>query len=113
MSAASDAQTDFTAGLDAKIQPNTPWRIVSVTPLAGYRLKVRFVDGLEGEVHLDKLLTSSNAGVFAPLRDERLFAKVDLRWGAVTWPGGLDLAPDAMYDDVRSRGVCIVLPHSD
>ena len=24
--------------------------------------------------------------------------------GAVTWPGELDLAPDAMYDEIKARG---------
>jgi hypothetical protein len=81
--------------------------------MAGYKLKVRFIDGVEGEVHMEGLLTSPSVGVFAPLRDERIFAKVYLRWGAVTWPGELDLAPDAMHDDIKSRGVCIVGPFED
>lgn len=59
---------------------------------------------------MEGLLTSSGAGVFAPLRDEQVFAKVPLRWGAVTWPGELDLAPDAMRDDIKSQGVYIVRP---
>lgn len=81
--------------------------------MSDYRLKVRFIDGLEGEVHLRPLLTSREVGVFAPLRDRELFEKVHLHWGAVTWPGELDLAPDAMYDDIRAMGVCVVGPFED
>ena len=110
MPAAPNASADFAAALESKIQPTVPWRIISATPFAGYKLKVRFIDGLEGEVHMQELLTSSEAGVFAPLRDQRLFEQVHLRWGAVTWPGELDLAPDSMYDDIKSNGVCLVRP---
>jgi hypothetical protein len=81
--------------------------------MSGYRLKVRFIDGLEGEVHMRQLLTSPKAGVFAPLRNEGLFEKVHLRWGAVTWPGELDLAPDAMYDEIKATGVSVIGPCED
>lgn len=110
MPAASNAQADSAAAVDAEVRPALPWRVASVTPMSGYRLKVRFMDGLEGEVHMEKLLTSPKAGVFASLRDKNLFDKVFAHWGAVTWPGELDLAPDAMYDDIKSDGVCIVAP---
>jgi hypothetical protein len=29
-------------------------------------------------------------------------------FGAVTWPNGVDLAPDAMHDDIERNGVCIL-----
>ena len=70
----------------------------------GYRLRVRFNDGVEGEVDMSRLIHGPHAGVFAALRDEALFRKVHLAFGAVTWPGGLDLAPDAMYRAIRERG---------
>jgi Protein of unknown function (DUF2442) len=43
--------------------------------------------------------------VFEPLRDPAEFAKVGIVMGAVQWPGGVDLAPDAMYDAIRERGI--------
>lgn len=43
--------------------------------------------------------------VFEPLREPAGFAKVGIVMGAVAWPGGADLAPDAMYDAIRERGV--------
>lgn len=48
-------------------------------------------------------LFAPNPGVFEQLRDEKRFAEVYVRDGAVTWPGELDLAPDAMYDRIRGR----------
>jgi hypothetical protein len=48
---------------------------------------------------------SSKAGLFAALSDPTLFAQVTLDMGAVTWPGELDLAPDAMYSAIKEHGV--------
>ena len=36
--------------------------------------------------------------VFEPLRDPAEFAKARIEMGAVQWPNGADLAPDAMYE---------------
>jgi hypothetical protein len=65
---------------------------------------VCFVDGTEGDVDVSGLVFAEYAGVFEPLRDPALFAQVYIRRGAVTWPGDLDLAPDAMYDEIRAHG---------
>jgi len=65
---------------------------------------VRFNDGTEGDVDMADLVHSSRAGVFAALRDEILFRQVRLEYGAVTWPGDLDLAPDAMYGAIKIYG---------
>jgi hypothetical protein len=48
---------------------------------------------------------SPNAGVFAPLADPSLFAQVRLDYGAVSWPGDLDFAPDAMYAAIQEHAV--------
>lgn len=65
-----------------------------------------FVDGTSGEVDLRDLLERPEvpSGVFAPLRDPAVFAKAGVVLGAVEWPGGPDLAPDAMYDAIREHG---------
>lgn len=72
------------------------------------RLLVRFVDGLSGIVDLSALITSPNAGVFASLRNQDLFEQVNVELGVVVWPGGLDLAPDAMHAAIRQNGVWTV-----
>ena len=45
---------------------------------------------------------------FEPLTDESLFRQVRVDLGAVTWPTGADLAPDAMYDAIRASGEWIL-----
>ena len=81
-----------------------PWRVRQVRALPGYRLLVTFVDGLSGAVDMSALIASAEAGVFARLRNPELFAAVRLEHGAVTWPGELDLAPDAMHAAIRKHG---------
>ena len=90
------------------VTPAAPWRVTEVQALAGYRLKVRFRDETQGTVDLSHLVTGSRAGVFAVLRDPNLFAQARIECGAVTWPGGLDLAPDAMHEAIRARGEWVV-----
>jgi hypothetical protein len=48
--------------------------------------------------------------VFEHIRNPRLFREVRVELGAVTWPSGADLAPDAMYDAIRAHGFWDVTP---
>lgn len=82
----------------------TPWTVVGVRVLDGFRLWVRFVDGTEGEADVSRLILGRDPGVFKVLCDPAMFARVGIDRGAVSWPGGLDLAPDAMYDQIRAGG---------
>jgi hypothetical protein len=99
----ANTKEDFAVEIAPAIVPKAPWRIAFVCPMPGFRLLVRFNDGIEGTVAMSALIHSPGAGVFAALRDEKVFSEVGLHYGAVTWPGELDLAPDAMYEAI-SRG---------
>lgn len=83
---------------------NQPDDVVEVTALDEFRLRVRFNDGTEGQVEMDALIHSPHAGVFAQLADPARFAEAYVQYGAVTWPGELDLAPDAMYVEIKKNG---------
>lgn len=104
MSVAPDAQEDRSASIDDRPTPISAWRVRSVQALPEYRLDVRFADGTAGRVHMREMVMSPAAGVFAPLKDPAVFAQAYVSLGAVTWPGELDLAPDAMYDAIRAQG---------
>jgi hypothetical protein len=92
------------AGLTPPVQPVAPWRITHVEVLPGFRLHVGFNDGTEGDLELAGFLNSGSAGVFAALRDANLFAQARIECGAVTWPGDLALAPDAMHRAIKEHG---------
>ena len=83
---------------------NHPDDVAEVTALPGFRLHVRFNDGVEGDVDMDSFIHSSTAGVFAQLADPDRFAQAYSEYGAVTWPDELDLAPDAMYIKLKKTG---------
>ena len=79
-----------------------PWWVTRLTVLEDFRLAVVFGDGTEGEANLRALIFGVDAGVFAQLRNPAIFAQAFVEDGVVTWPNGLDIAPDAMYDVIRS-----------
>jgi len=89
------------------IVPSAPWHIKSAAIVGPWRLRVTFNDGLQGDVDLEAFIHSPDAGVFEALRNPYAFGQAYLQWGALTWPGELDLAPDAMYDAIREAGVYI------
>ncbi len=105
----SDAASEdrSTPMISATIRPiicNQPDDAAEVTALDGFRLHVRFHDGVGGHVDMSALIHSPGAGVFAQLADPALFSQAYIQYGAVTWPGELDLAPDAMYFELKQHG---------
>jgi hypothetical protein len=79
--------------------------IVSVEPAENYRLRLRFDDGVEGEIDVASMLPFK--GVFAPLRDPNVFdaVKVDPVLGTIVWPNGADLDPDVLYAVVTGKPI--------
>ena len=71
------------------------FQIVEVRVLPGYRLWIRYRDGVEGEVDLSDL---AGRGVFAAWNERRFFEDVRIDdSGALAWGNHLDLCPDALY----------------
>ena len=75
--------------------------VVKVQPLAHLKLRVQFQDGLSGTVRIEPLHLH---GVFEPLKDPSVFFQAHCEQGFVSWPGEIDLAPDAMYEAIRASG---------
>jgi Protein of unknown function (DUF2442) len=89
-----------------RIHPVAHWRVASVEVLPDARLRVRFVDATTGDVEMQGFLQRADVvgTVFEPLRDPAFLAQAAVVSGAVQWPNGADLAPDAMYDAIRAHG---------
>jgi hypothetical protein len=64
-------------------------------------VQLTFADGLTGEVDV---LDRMRGPVFADARTPDGFARVtvDTETGTIVWPGGADLAPDTLYERVRT-----------
>lgn len=104
MSRQAVTQSDQTTG----VVPAAPWRLRELSVLPQWRLAVTFNDGSTGIVDVSGLVQGPDAGVFEALRDPAFFASAYLDRGAVTWPNGADLAPDAMHKAIRRTGVWCV-----
>jgi Protein of unknown function (DUF2442) len=106
----ANAQSDRTPEVEPAIRHTVPWRLTSASPLPDARLRVAFVDGTVGEVHLKHFLSSPaiDGTIFDVLRDPTIFAQARVVLGTVQWPNGADLAPDAMYDAIREHGVWVL-----
>lgn len=81
------------------------WDVIDVKAIAPLALQVRFADGTVGKV---KFESSHLTGVFEVLKNQNIFDRVRIDHGAVAWPGDLDLAPDAMYAQIKSQGEWIL-----
>jgi hypothetical protein len=66
-----------------------------------YRIRFRFVDGVEGEIDLEPLLGTDVRGA----EDKALFAQFQLypERSTIFWPNDADLAPEFLYEKVRQR----------
>ena len=51
----ADAEEDRTPEIVPPISPRAPWRVAEVNAQPGFRLRVRFNDGTEGEVNMAAL----------------------------------------------------------
>ena len=82
--------------------------VVEVRPLGGYRVHLRFEDGVEGDLDLGQVIEFK--GIFAPLRDEKEFAKVGVHGelGTIVWPNGADLDPDVLYSRITHTQIDLV-----
>lgn len=77
------------------------WDVIDVKTIAPLGLQVQFKDGTTGKVQFE---TSHLTGVFEALKNPTVFEQVYIDHGAVAWPGEIDLAPDAMYVNIKSQG---------
>ncbi len=70
-------------------------RIISAEYLEDYKIKVKFNDGLEKSIDLEKELYGE---IFAPLKDIDYFKNFSLNRFTIEWPNGADFSPEFLYD---------------
>ena len=83
-------------------------KITEAKAIGAYRLQVGFDDGVCGLVDLSDF---AGVGVFEAWLKPGLFEQVAVtNDGALAWPGGLDLCPDAIYLRLTGKSVDEVFP---
>ena len=78
-------------------------KMVRLEKLGGFRLRLRFSDGSEGE-HDFAAMVQEAGPMMEPLRDPDYFARVFLELGAPTWPNGFDIAPEWLRREMEAAG---------
>ncbi len=77
------------------------WDVTTVRPLPDYLLYVEVEDGRKGVFDLKPYLAH---GVFRELRDVGYFNRVDILFGAITWPNEQDIAPETLLAELTPLG---------
>jgi len=76
--------------------------------LDGFRLWLKYEDGIQGIVDLSDL---AGRGVFEAWSEREVFDAVTVNEsGAVVWPGEIDLCPDALYIRLTGRQAQQIFP---
>jgi len=82
---------------------------VKVTPLQGYKIHIRYVDGVEGDVDLSHLV---GQGVFSLWSDPQAFESVSIgASGEIKWSDEVDLCPDSLYLEITGKSPEEVFPN--
>jgi len=83
--------------------------LVEVTPLPGYKLRLRYDDGVTGEADLSYL---AGKGVFGLWNDPGNFEKVTIGpHGELSWGDEIDVCADALYLDITGKRPEEVFPN--
>jgi hypothetical protein len=78
-------------------------KIVRATHRGDYQIELEFSNGEVGLVDLSDLVQRPGSMVI-PLRDPETFRGFFLELGAVGWPNGFELSPEALYRKARDGG---------
>ena len=83
-------------------------KAIDVRPLSGYRIWLKYADGMAGEVDLSHL---AGRGVFKAWADTGVFESVRIdSSGAIVWSKDIDLCPDALYLRLTGKAVDELFP---
>jgi hypothetical protein len=76
-------------------------KLIQAEPLQGYKLRLRYADGVTGVVDLSHLV---GRGVFQLWNDPEAFGRVSLGTGGeVRWSEEVDLCADALYLEITGK----------
>ena len=73
---------------------------VEVRALEGYRIWLRYDDGVEGEADLSHMLDSE---LFQIWKDRAVFESVHIDGRDISWGKELEFCPDALYMEITGK----------
>jgi len=83
-------------------------KLIAVTALPEYKLRIEYADGVQGEVDLSHLV---GKGVFAAWKDPVVFEAVTIGdQGELMWGNNIDLCSDALYLEISGKSAEDLFP---
>jgi uncharacterized protein DUF2442 len=86
-----------------RLPKSFPNKVIKVRHLSGFRLAIDFKGDLHGEHDFADLMQHPGP-MLDPLRDPAYIARVFIEEGALTWPNGYDMCPDALRMEMEDAG---------
>ncbi|MHB8974838.1 MAG: DUF2442 domain-containing protein [Pirellulaceae bacterium] len=84
-------------------------RLIHAEPLAGYKLRLGYADGVTGVVDLSQLV---GKGVFQLWNDPETFERISIGTaGELRWSDEVDLCADALYLEITGKQPDEVFPN--
>lgn len=81
---------------------------VAVEAREGYRIWLRYADGVEGEVDLSRMV---GHGVFEAWREPGFFELVHVsEWRSIAWNDEIELCADALYLEITGKSPEDIMP---
>ncbi len=75
-------------------------QVVRARYRSGYIVSTRFDDGTEKQIDISQWFKGP---VFDSLKDPKFFKKFFIEGGTLSWPNGVDIAPEALYAAADSK----------
>jgi hypothetical protein len=69
-------------------------QIIGARYVSGFVIFTRFADGTEKNIDISQWFKGP---VFEPLKNRKVFKKFFIEGGTLSWPHGVDIAPEALY----------------
>ncbi|MBI5593070.1 MAG: DUF2442 domain-containing protein [Deltaproteobacteria bacterium] len=70
--------------------------VIDIKYRGEYVYSIKFDDGVEGDIDFSEYLTKGP--VFQALKDSKVFSKAMVEGGTISWPNGVDIAPETLYE---------------
>ncbi len=74
--------------------------IIRIKYKKGYVYEIEFDNGLYGNIDFTKWFTKGP--VFKKLKNINLFKKAHIDGGTISWPNGVDIAPETIYKEIQN-----------